>query len=106
MTWGWDSEMLTCETKLLEVILPRDWAVRDTVHERTQDWTAARFVDAKDVWPWGSGSGRMVRVRLCEWRRWCRWDVHVSRCTSAAAETLKYRRGGFVLYDRHPVLDS
>lgn len=54
--------MLTCETQLIEVILPCDWAVRNAVHKRAQDRTPASFVDAEYVWACSGGDGGVVGV--------------------------------------------
>lgn len=64
---GPEIRMLTCETELVEVILPCDWAVGDAIHERSQHWASASLVDTKDVWAWRGWCWRMVRVRFCKW---------------------------------------
>lgn len=70
--------MLTCETELVEVILPRDRTVCDAVYERAKDGTSASFVDAEDVRTASGRGGGVVRVGVGERRRRCGGDVHVS----------------------------
>lgn len=73
------SEVFTCETELFEVILPRDGAVCDAVYEWAEDGTSTCLVDTEDVWTWSGRRWRVVCIRLCERRRGCGWNVHVSR---------------------------
>ncbi len=77
----------TCEPKFLEVLLVRDWAVRDAVHKRAQHRASTSFVHAQDIWPRSGRCRRVVGIRVDERYRWIRngWDADALRVFSGRA---------------------